>query len=96
VVAQNRLLGGNLRLVCPQIKVAVPEAPLFHEERPHTLLAVWEKVSPDSATPYGKLVSQLTSSERVVVGQGRVQAPLRFAPQRLMELHWRDYAGAHR
>ncbi len=96
VVAQNRLLGGNLRLVCPQIKVAVPEAPLFHEERPHTLLAVWEKVSPDSATPYGKLVSQLTSSERVVVGQGRVQAPLRFAPQSLMELHWRDYAGTHR
>lgn len=97
VVAQNRLLGGNLRLAFPALRVAVPEAPLFRQEHPRTLLAVWESGSPDDpAIPYGQLLQQLTGTGGMVTAQGVLQAPLRFLPQRTLQLSWRAYAGTGR
>lgn len=81
VAAQNRLIGGNLRLAYPGIKVVVPEAPLFRREKPRNLLAVWHaETSDDKNGSFRKLVAALMDSGFTITGQGAFQAPMLHIP----------------
>jgi 4-amino-4-deoxy-L-arabinose transferase-like glycosyltransferase len=93
VVAENRLLGGNLRLRYPWKKVVVPELQVSHDVSVGKVLVVWEGSDgkAGSRPDTGLLVSGLLGPHLSQVDGGEVTAPLRFLPGRMMTLSYATY-----
>jgi 4-amino-4-deoxy-L-arabinose transferase-like glycosyltransferase len=89
VVAQNRLMGGNLRLRYPQTRVAVPELQLSHPVAVRTVLAVWEEGrGKGGRSDTDAVVADLLGPDSVQLAAGEVSAPLRYLPDRTMTLSY--------
>jgi hypothetical protein len=96
VVAENRLLGGNLRLRYPWLKVAVPELQVSHDAPVGKILEVWvaSEEKDDSRPEAGLLVRSFLGPDLSRVDGGELTAPLRFLPGRMMTLSYATYVRA--
>jgi 4-amino-4-deoxy-L-arabinose transferase-like glycosyltransferase len=95
VLADNRLLGGNLRLHYPWKRVDVPEVLLFQDIPARTVLVVRnESEGTGPRRDAAPLVEGLLGSGSNRVEGGEVAAPMRFLPDRIMRLSHATYVRA--